>query len=553
MARQEPWWRRWQEKAEVAWDLRRTRRESRRLLDTVTIRPNGRTAIIGNVADLPYNVKREAILADALRLAGWDVVIFLPPKSVKLAEKYFRAMGFERFLRWDDIVLTSEAGAIVEEEMRSFDQVERSVRAMKNWFCRGCLLGPQILASVSRKFYEGRLRFGEEKSYAEIRKVARIGVEYVLKAEKIFESLSCDMLVLSEPNYTAFAPLVDLAIQRKIQVISVFQPYREDGLLCWKLRPQTRRGHPSSVSLETWQKLKEVPWSETLETRWAKIMADRYNGTWVLQDRNQWNVSIQDIDQVRSGLGLDPAKKTVVIFTGVLWDANLFYGEDLFEDNGEWFIETIRAACLNPQVNWVIKLHPANRWKLEFEGIQGELGELKMIREHMGELPPHVKLLKPDAPYSNVALYRLTDVAVTVRGSVGVELPCYGIPVLTGGTGRYAGLGFTLDSKSPAEYLERLSRVQDLPRLTAEQATAAKKHALATFEARWWLMETYRAKVRNRRYPKDLFDRNIFVQTSHLIPGQMPEDFQGWQKWAEDPNSATDYFRWEVFSAGALT
>jgi hypothetical protein len=196
----------------------------------------------------------------------------------------------------------------------------------------------------------------------------------------------------------------------------------------------------------------------------------------------------------------------------------------------------------------VIKLHPANRWKLEFEGIKGELGEMKMIREHLGELPPHIKLLKPDAPYSNVALYQLTDVAVTVRGSIGVELPCYGIPVLTGGTGRYAGLGFTVDFRSTEEYLERLSRIQDLPRLTPEQVIAAKKHALATFEGRWWLTETHRAEVRQRRYPKDPFDRNIFVNTQNLIPGQMPEDFQRWQEWAEDVNSTPDYFRWEIFA-----
>jgi hypothetical protein len=50
----------------------------------------------------------------------------------------------------------------------------------------------------------------------------------------------------------------------------------------------------------------------------------------------------------------------LVVFSQVLWDANLFYGEDLFEDAGEWFVETVRVACANSAMNWLIKLHPAN-------------------------------------------------------------------------------------------------------------------------------------------------------------------------------------------------
>ena len=35
------------------------------------------------------------------------------------------------------------------------------------------------------------------------------------------------------------------------------------------------------------------------------------------------------------------------------WDANLFYGEDLFNDAGDWFINTIDAATKNKNINYI--------------------------------------------------------------------------------------------------------------------------------------------------------------------------------------------------------
>ena len=41
----------------------------------------------------------------------------------------------------------------------------------------------------------------------------------------------------------------------------------------------------------------------------------------------------------------------------------MFFGRDLFDDQEHWFIESVRGACANDRVNWIVKLHPANVWK----------------------------------------------------------------------------------------------------------------------------------------------------------------------------------------------
>src|SRR5256885_13780895 len=65
------------------------------------------------------------------------------------------------------------------------------------------------------------------------------------------------------------------------------------------------------------------------------------------------------------------------------------------------------------------------------------------LREAVGELPPHVRLIRPDDDVDNVDLFRIVDAGVTIRGTVGLELPRLGVPVLTAGAGDSARRGVT--------------------------------------------------------------------------------------------------------------
>jgi hypothetical protein len=85
---------------------------------------------------------------------------------------------------------------------------------------------------------------------------------------------------------------------------------------------------------------------------------------------------------------------------------------------------------------------------------------------------------------STLSLYSIMDYCVTVRGTVGIEAASFGIPVLTAGTGRYDRLGFTIDSDSKAQYLDRLTRIANIPPLSADQRGLAERFAYGVFVLR---------------------------------------------------------------------
>ena len=214
-----------------------------------------------------------------------------------------------------------------------------------------------------------------------------VSVRSTFAAQALLDDLRPELVLFNERNYAAEAPLSDLALERGLNVIQFVAASQNDSQVFKRYTAETRRLHPRSLSDASWERVKAMPWSEAHDRELAAELARRYDGSQTLTWRNQEWTRERSPDEIRAELGLDPAKRTAVVFAHVLWDANMFFGEDLFDDQEQWFVETVRAACANDRVNWVVKLHPANVWKRKRDGVEGELGDLRAIREHVGELP----------------------------------------------------------------------------------------------------------------------------------------------------------------------
>jgi hypothetical protein len=253
-----------------------------------------------------------------------------------------------------------------------------------------------------------------------------------------------------------------------------------------------RQQHPFSLSPDTWNWVRTMPWSEDREAAVMQLFEESYrSGSWFKRKYLHSDKRIEDAATTRAQLKLDPNRKNAVIFSHVLWDATFFYGRGLFDDYETWLIETVRAACRNSSLNWIVKLHPDLVWKLKYEGFTGELRDLVAMRAAVGELPAHVIIVPPDTRISTFPLFSIADYCVTVRGTIGIEMACHGVPVITAGTGRYSGLGFTVDSSSVNEYLERLATLERQPPMDPARVSLARRFAYALFQLRPWEMRSF--------------------------------------------------------------
>lgn len=483
--------------------------------------------------DSIYSVKQMAFVSQALRLRGWQIQVVLRNRSTMLGRAYFRTFGIRRFVYLEDHCLDDEERALCRRKAQEFLDGPLSLQGIKAWTFEGCWIGPQIISTLSRIRFEGSVDFAHPEVRRRLQEMLVPALEHVLRARKLIEQHPADLALTIEANYAVFGPLVDVAIGRGCNVIQMVQPWKDDALTFRRMTPVTRREHPSSVARETLDLLVRRPWTDREQQVLDQMFQDRYGGRWFLQERNQRSTRRYTPDELTQRFRLDPAKPTVVVFSQVLWDANLFYGDDLFEDAGEWFVETVRAACANPALNWLIKLHPANVWKRKYEGITQEYAERVLIDQAIGALPAHVTLIAADDDISTLSLFESIDYGVTVRGTSGMELVCFGKPCVTAGTGRYSGLGFTLDSTSREQYLQRLASLHMQAVMNEEEALRAKWHAYAAFALRPWPMLSAKASFSYQDQGSAPLDHNLKLAVASLDELDRLGDLAAWGDWAE--------------------
>lgn len=480
-----------------------------------------------------YQLKLEAVLAAGLMHRGWETTVFTSARTNGIAHRLFRAVGVTRFVYLDDLEVRADKKSAFESEAAHFLKSPLTLQSVKAWTYRNAWIGPQILSSVARENHLGSPDPTKPAVQAQIKKVLPEVLKRVAQAEQLLVEERPTMALANESNSAMFGPFADVLIAAGVNVIAMQQPWRDDALVFKRLNAQTRRIHPASVTLDTLDRFAREPWSEPNAQELQRIFEERYGGRWALQSRNQPDTVSYGRAELLNHLQLDESRPTGVVFSHVLWDANLFYGDDLFEDYGEWFVETVRAACANSAVNWLVKLHPANIWKRKRDGEAGELAEMGLVREHIGILPPHVKLLEPSTEVSTLSLFSIADFGVTVRGTTGIELPCFGVPTFTAGTGRYSGLGFTLDSASREEYLSRLRNLPAGTSMTEEMVHRARWHALLVLERRQWPMKSFRPVMTGDFTGQDPLEQNLEIAARSNAEIEKNGDLRKWADWAE--------------------
>ena len=498
---------------------------------------NKKIAIVVSMTEFVFQLKLESLLALALKMDGWHVIVLTNNAQNIWARRFFEAFGLTEFYDWDEIKITDlQKERCTQYFERLLADIDLDFKKVKSWSYQESWVGPQILSSVARETHKGAPDIKDPGVLARMRELLPQTLERVEKAKLLIEKLRPDFMFGIEANYALMGPIVDQAIAAGVSFAQVVQPSRDDALIIRRLNTNNRRMHPNTLTTDSFEWIsKNIQWTEERENELMEEFDNRYGGKWFLQSRNQVNTIEKSIIEIQNQLDLDPYKKTAAIFSHVLWDANLFYGEDIFLDYEDWFVQTLKAACNNSNINWIVKLHPANLWKRARDSVEGELAEEALIREHIGILPGHVKLLMPDTDISTRSLFALIDYGLTVRGTVGMELPCFGKLTFTAGTGRYSGFSFTNDSHTVEEYLQKISKMHTFKPMESEKIIIAKKFAYGVFKFRPFVLKSCRCTFRYEKLGHHPLDHNLSIIAKTLAEVENNGDLLKFSAWVNDP------------------
>jgi len=160
-----------------------------------------------------------------------------------------------------------------------------------------------------------------------------------------------------------------------------------------------------------------------------------------------------------------------------MWDAQLHYRSNAFPSMLAWVQETIRYFERRPELQLVIRVHPAE--------LRGGIPSRQLmaleIRKAFPRLPPNVFVVGPESQVSTYGLVEQCNAAIIYNTKTGMEISSLGIPVIVAGEAWIRGKGFSLDASSPDDYFRILDRLPLSGPLSADQLRRARKYAYHFF------------------------------------------------------------------------
>jgi hypothetical protein len=455
-------------------------------LSQVPTPPRRRVLVVGlsGVAEVVF----QSPLITAFRKVGYEPIVVLDSRDA-LTQSAYRAIGVRRFAFHEDSVLAATQSPPLPDGARAENLLQLSHG--------GIAVGRYAVSRLMRSLRDGDPDVSgihAEEARAAMHEARR----YAESARRMVAQHQPDAALFLDHGYSPDGQLFDAILESGAPCFTWNAAHRDGALVLKRYTPDNRDVHPSSLSAQSWQRLKTMRWNESHWMRVKTEIEDCYrSGQWFAEVGTQVNKRFPSPQDVKRELGLDPAKRTAVIFPHIFWDATFFWGTDLFRNYEAWFVETLKAACANDRLNWIVKVHPGNTVKDRRDGYKGEHSEIAAIRKAVGSVPPHVRVIGAEADIGTLSLYDVLDVCLTVRGTVGIEAAAFGKRVLTAGTGRYDRLGFTDDSETPAEYLARLSRIESVAPPDAARIELARRYAYGVFVARPTPLESIRFAYRH--------------------------------------------------------
>lgn len=476
-------------------------------------------------------------LIKALELAGFATVVLA--LGARYWNRYFHLAGASDVLAWDDFIdprnLLEEATSVVERSP--------SLRELARFEYAGVRVGRIASSTTLRELRLGSLELESSPIQRQhLAKVLARSMSLANASRELLRRIAPDCAVFYDMVYIRRGEIFDRCLLDQVPTMLWHPAHKNNALILKHYSLANREEHPVSLSPESWQRMMHMPWTEAHRTRLQVELSGAYaKGDWYGESGTQFSKRFVGRAEMRKQLGLDPGKKCAFIFPHIAWDAPLSWGESLFETYERWLVETVRAACRNDKLNWVIKIHPANVGKQLKERYAGEPAELTALRKHVGALPPHVFVLPAESDISTFPLFELMDYCLTVRGTIGIEAASFGIPVLTGGTGRYDRRGFTVDSASREQYLDRVGHIQDLPPLAPAARELAERFAYGIFVLRPFPLESISLEFDKDVSPQENFTRSR-IKAASIEEWHNAGDLNALAQWLGDPGKA-DFLR----------
>lgn len=218
-----------------------------------------------------------------------------------------------------------------------------------------------------------------------------------------------------------------------------------------------------------------------------------------------------------------------IIFSHIFWDDTTGQGTNVYENYGKALRKAVDYAALNPNVHWIVKLHPALKTKNIRDGLGKEHSPERDLISAIVDKADNIELLDLDWTGQSFDLIEASDFVVTVRGTVALEAGLLGKFAICAGSSNYSGAEFVFEATSDEEFRTLMTRAHGL------EPDVAMGIRDAAIISRWqYLQKPFSFNAITCRYQHDLFAKlkvdyqerlpEAFIADLHRMRGFLESD-----------------------------
>jgi hypothetical protein len=343
---------------------------------------------------------------------------------------------------------------------------------MRDFSYRGVSVGEHAFSSTLRETLRGTVDLTDAEELWTYRRQLLSTIVMVDRFSRCLDALQPEKVVLVHGVYLTHGTAAEICRKRGIDVIVYGVPYRKGTI--WLSHDETY--HRSLVSEPTarWEGLQ-------LTDDMIEILND-YLASKTAGGRDNVNYHPNPIvgrKAIVDQLGIDPQKPVISLFTNVIWDAQIYYRYNAFEDIFDWLYSTIEyfGSASRQPLQLVIRIHPAETKG----GLTTRQPLMPELRKRFPTLPSNVFVIPSESAISSYTVAEMSRAALIYGTKMGLEIALRGIPVVVAGETFNRGKGFTYDAETREEYFYLLDRIEQLPRNSDDMIERARKFAYYLF------------------------------------------------------------------------
>ena len=356
---------------------------------------------------------------------------------------------------------------IKKSDMEKVDQIvsKTKINEIKKFTIEDINIGEHANSGVLRYFAKGSIINTNEENDIYVKYFKSALITYFM-AKNLFSEKKFDIVVLNHGIYTPQGVISDVAKKFNVKVVTWYTSYRKKTVTL--SHKNTYHKTLLNDEYKDWEKI------ELDNDKLKKI--DKYllsrrqgNDDWIYFQHKNQNF---EIDKYFKNNNIDTSKKIVSIFTNVVWDAQLYYEQNIFSNIVEWCNESI-DYLKDKNLTVLVRIHPA-----EITGTPKSNQKMyNEIIKKFKKLPSNVHIIHPEDSINSYSIIDKSSLCLVYASNIATEISALGKPLIVGGEAYIKNKGIVTDPSSKIEYFELIEKLLNKPIIDKNKILRAKKYA----------------------------------------------------------------------------